>query len=474
MAPKLGYLRMDNDDLAWERGDEALEAWEKSLHKAEAYRAIAELIKKYRPGDAVELHVPIRGGYNVFWRLEYKDGSSAAMRIPSEGIVKFPEEKVRYEVATMRYIAANTTIPVPEIYGWGTAEENPTGLGSFIIMEHIKHERTLSQYQRTETRASLRTDGQYPSPAVDLTFPRIGSLTQDADGQFSVSGRPLIMNMNSLIEFSTVPPSVLPTQPHNYSTTDEWYSALADMHLAQITFQHNDAVTDEDDARDKYVARQLYRRLAREGRLTSSSTGENDCHDEGPRVRLFSEDLRPSNVLVDKDDCVVGVIDWEFAYAAPEQFTFDPPWWLLLTSPDYWDDGYGSFMETYEPRLATFLRVLEAEEKKMRDSSRDVGGGGKVVLSEQMRRGWESKTWMISLAARNSWAFDFLFWRFLDGKFFGENEDQDHHARLHLLTEREREAMEPFVAVKVEEEKERILVEWDEERAAARLAEVMV
>lgn len=86
MAPKLRYLRMDNDDLAWERGDEALEAWEKSLHKAETYRAIAGLIKKYRPGDAVELHVPIRGGYNVFWRLEYKDGSSAAMRIPSEGI----------------------------------------------------------------------------------------------------------------------------------------------------------------------------------------------------------------------------------------------------------------------------------------------------------------------------------------------------------------------------------------------------
>jgi hypothetical protein len=410
----------------------------------------------------------------------------------SAGIVKFPEEKVRYEVATMRYIAANTTIPVPEIYGWGTAEENPTGLGPFIVMEHIKHERTLSDALNDPTHESKRTQildpniseqklehlyGQMANILLQLstlTFPRIGSLTQDADGQFSVSGRPLIMNMNSLIEFSTVPTSVLPTQPHNYSTTNGWYSALADMHLAQITFQHNDAVTDEDDARDKYVARQLFRRLAREGRLTSSSTGENDRHEEEPRFRLFSEDLRPSNVLVDKDDRVVGVIDWEFAYAAPEQFTFDPPWWLLLTSPDYWDDGYGSFMETYKPRFATFLRVLEAEEKKMRDSSRDVGGGGKVVLSEQMRRGWESKTWMVSLAARNSWAFDFLFWRFLDGKFFGENEDQDHRARVGLLMEREREAMEPFVKMKVEENVERILVQWDDESATAQLAKVMV
>lgn len=60
------------------------------------------------------------------------------------GIVQFPEEKVRYEAATMRYIAAHTTIPVPRVYHYGTAAENPTGLGPFIIMDHIDHEQTLS------------------------------------------------------------------------------------------------------------------------------------------------------------------------------------------------------------------------------------------------------------------------------------------------------------------------------------------
>ncbi|KAF5129767.1 hypothetical protein E5D57_006098 [Metarhizium anisopliae] len=55
--------------------------------------------------------------------------------------------------------------------------------------------------------------------------------------------------------------------------------------------------------------------------------------------RLYSEDLRPSNVLIDKDLRVVGVIDWEFAYAAPASFSSDPPWWLLLKSPEYWPGG---------------------------------------------------------------------------------------------------------------------------------------
>lgn len=60
------------------------------------------------------------------------------------GIVQFPEEKVRYEAATMRYLAAHTTIPVPRVYHYGTAAENPTGLGPFIIMEHIDQDQTLS------------------------------------------------------------------------------------------------------------------------------------------------------------------------------------------------------------------------------------------------------------------------------------------------------------------------------------------
>ncbi|KAH7175930.1 hypothetical protein EDB81DRAFT_633248, partial [Dactylonectria macrodidyma] len=88
-----------------------------------------------------------------------------------------------------------------------------------------------------------------------------------------------------------------------YASANEWYSALGDMHMAQLVFQHNDAVEDKEDARDKYVARQLFRNLATEGRLApelSKLDGE---------FRLFSEDLRPANVLFNKDLRVVGVID---------------------------------------------------------------------------------------------------------------------------------------------------------------------
>lgn len=489
---------MLKDDLAWQRNDEEAETWERSLHKATTYHAIASLIKQYKPGDAVELHRPIKGGYNIFYRLEYKDGSSTAMRIPRKGIVKFPDEKIRYEVAIMRYISANTTIPLPKIYHFGTAAENPVGLGPFIIMEYIEHERTMSEALKDP---ALEPDedhvldpniseqkleflyGQMANIVLQLstlTFPRIGSLVQDVDGNFSVSGRPLIQNMNSLVEFTGIAATLLPSQ--HYSSAGEWYSVLADMHFAQLTFQRNDAVRDEEDTRDKYVARQLFRRLASKGELSAS-----DAPNVVSAFRLFSEDLRPSNVLIDKDLRVVGVIDWEFAYSAPPQFTSDPPWWLLLKSPEYWPGGYAPWMDAYKPRLETFLRVLEDEEKKIRAGSEKAGSENtgstatpsllsdwKIPLSQQMRESWEKQKWMINYAARNSWAFDFIFWRYLDKKYFGPNEGGDYHARLGLFTQRELEAMEALVEMKMEQHKEGTILTLDHESAAAQLAKFMV
>lgn len=391
----------------------------------------------------------------------------------------------------MRYIAAKTTIPVPKIYHFGTASENPTGLGEFIIMEYIEHERTMSDALKDPTLepdeshvldpniCEQRLEFLYRQMAniilqlSTLTFPRIGSLDQDNDGNISMSGRPFIQNMKSLIEFAGVAPTLLPSQ--SYSTSDEWYFALADMHLAQLTFQHNDTVLDEDDARDKYVSRQLFRRLASDGRLASGFETKGNS-DSKSIFRLYSEDLRPSNVFR-----VVGVIDWEFAYVAPASFSFDPPWWLLLKSPEYWPDGYTPWMEAYEPRLKIFLGALEAEEENIRHNSGIAGSmeslslsDWNIPLSQRMRESWESKTWMINYTARNSWAFDFIFWKFLDTRYFGPNDDGDYHARLDLLTQQEIQAMEPFVKIKIEESKERILVQWDHDNAVAQLAKVMI
>ncbi|TQN74727.1 Altered inheritance of mitochondria protein 9 [Colletotrichum shisoi] len=495
MPPKPRLVLQPRDDLAWERSDEVFDEWEATLHNKAMYHAIGTFILKHRPGEAVELHKPIMGGYNIFYRLEYKDGSSAALRVPSKGIVQFPEEKVRYEVATMRYVAAHTTIPVPRVYHYGTAAENPTGLGPFIIMDFVNHDQTMSHALNDPSRGIAshhRLDPDISEEKLEflyrqmadivlqlstLTFPRIGSLVEDDDGVVSVEGRPLIQNTNSLVDHARVPPWVLPSK--TYTEANEWYSALADMHLAQLVFQHNDAVEDEDDARDKYVARQLFRKLAVEGRLAAGLGGKPD---PDGTFRLWSEDLRPSNVLIDRHLRVVAVVDWEFAYVAPSQFTFDPPWWLLLGEPDWWEGGYQMWMRAFEPRLRTFLRVLEDEERKLTGhglavndvASTPLAGAGDVKTpAQRMRESWDTRSWMVNFASRRSWSFDGLFWRYLDPAYFGPNEEGDHKARLGLLSAQETRAMEPFIRAKLEEANERVLVEWKCEKATAHLAKVL-
>lgn len=407
----------------------------------------------------------------------------------------FPEEKVQYEVATIRHVASHTTIPVPRIYHYGTAADNPTGLGPFIIMEYINHHQNMSRalldpdrdidespvlnpHIAEETLGLLY--GQMANILLQLSqlrFPRIGSIVgEKGESADSIGGRPLIANMNDIVVHTSAPTNMLPAQ--TYASSDEWYKAFADMHMKQLLFQHNDAVEDEEDARDKYVARQLFRNLATEKRFTTGSLGGD------ADFRLFSEDLRPTNVLLDEDLRIVGVIDWEFAYAAPAQFSFDPPWWLLLQEPEYWTGGYDEWMKAYEPRLQTFLRALEAEEQKMMTAPEltDKMNGlsliekqeTEVPLSRRMSESWETGAWMVNYAARKSWAFDFIWWKFLDERFFGPNEEQDHRARLELLSEPQRKAMEPFVARKMDESRGRKIVEWSEDEAARLLAEVLI
>lgn len=319
-----------------------------------------------------------------------------------------------------------------------------------------------------------------------------------------IAGRPLAVNMIDLITDTGAPHQFLPAPSSTFNSTKAWYTSLAAMHMAQLVFQHGDCVEDEDDARDKYVARKLFEGLAASERLfspwsdtihTNHQTDTHNVLDSIPHspptsttssqasrnriFKLFSEDLRPANVLLDKNLKVVGVIDWEFVYTAPAEFSADPPWWLLLSQPEDYPGGIFSWIREYDKRLDTFLRALEREEQKVEVEWRLEGGNSQVKpesrhrkkkrrgkkdeetkatpaaelpLSQQMRESWETGKWMVNYAARKSWMFDLMWWRFLDEAYFGLNEDQDYKARVGMLTEEEKDLMEAFITRKVQEQ----------------------
>lgn len=143
-----------------------------------------------------------------------------------------------------------------------------------------------------------------------------------------------------MLQPANIPRAAFPPEEKSYETADEWYVALAEMHIAQLVFLHNDLVKTADDCRNKYVVRQLFRKLAKQGCLSTFGFVEDDWSAQSKSqawmlspapsgsgsFRLWCDDLRASNILLNEADDIVAVIDWEFEYIAPTQFALDSPW----------------------------------------------------------------------------------------------------------------------------------------------------
>lgn len=152
---------MQGDDVAWEESDRIEREWRESLMEPSAQLAIGNFVAKHRQGVPKEIGPLKAGAFNALFRLKYLDGGSAVIRFAKPGRTMFPEEKVRNEVAAMRYIQDHTAITVPFILHWGAQEESPLKIGAFIIVEYLNHEMNMT--------AALNTPGLTPEmrPMLD-------------------------------------------------------------------------------------------------------------------------------------------------------------------------------------------------------------------------------------------------------------------------------------------------------------------
>ncbi|KAG9228077.1 phosphotransferase [Amylocarpus encephaloides] len=487
--------RQDSDNLAWDRSDELWEEAMKKVRLSSTCRKV-ELFAKKMLGQSAKLVTPlIIGGFNVLYPIQIEGSSdSFLVRLPCPNQAVFPEEKTLAEAATIACIIQRTQLPVPEVFYHGLDPE----IGPFMIIQDLGSRRGMGQaleapredpnetpilnpnISESKLKSLYIQMGQCLLQLAQPTFPRIGALAEISPGSYCVVGRPLTLNMINMVQLSNIPKSIFPSEGTTYQTADHWYVALAEMQMATLLFQHNDMVLSEDDCKSKYIARQLFRRLAKQGRLSKFGFSDDKwsacsehAHASLPApdalgsFRLWSDDFRPTNVLVNGNDQVLGAIDWEFAYAGPTQFVLDPPWWLLLDVPEMWEGGIEDWASIYERRLKTWLLAVEEAERDM--------SPGSLLLSAYMRESWATGRFWLNYAARRSWAFDTIYWKYLDEMFFGERE-KDVSAgelwktRVHLLSKEERAAMELMAQMKMEESKDRVLVEWDAAEARQRMS----
>lgn len=334
--------RQEADTLAWDQSDDLWDEGVKKARLSSTCRKIEALAAKVLEKPATYFTPLVMGAFNILYpiRTESPDNSSemnVLVRLPSVGRRVFPEEKTLAEAATALCTSQRTSLPVPEVINYDIDPD----IGPFMIIQDLGSRRTLGAglYHSSEELSMYRTDNsenklkhlyEKMAPLVlqlaQPTFPVIGALLETSPGSFHVLARPISFNMSDMVLHSNVPKSIFPPQGTTFQTANEWYTALAEMHIATLLFQHNDMVESEDDCKTKYVARQLFRRLAKQKRLSSFGCADdnwsiqpNGSHgtlpapeSSGP-FRLWSDDFRPANVLVDEKDNVLAAIDWEFA-----------------------------------------------------------------------------------------------------------------------------------------------------------------
>lgn len=110
-----------------------------------------------------------------------------------------------------------------------------------------------------------------------------------------------------------------------------------------------------------------------------------------------------------------------------------------------WSSGMNKWKEIYDMRFKTWLSAVESAEAKMTEPNLLA-----TPLSTYLRESWDTGRGFLSYGCKKSWAFDAVYWRYLDGRFFGSRESGTQkldlwRTRVHLLSEDERAAMEPFV-----------------------------
>ncbi|KAF9772833.1 hypothetical protein IL306_009432 [Fusarium sp. DS 682] len=467
----------------------------KAVRSSLACRKIESFAEKTFAKRATLVPPLIIGGFNVLYPIRVEGLSNMVLvRLPCPNQAVFPEEKTLAEAATAACISHRTAIPVPKLFGHGIDPE----IGPFMMIEDLGSRRGMGQALEAPRADPNETPILRPDISEEklkrlyaqmawcvlqlaqVTFPCIGSLVETSPGSYYAMERPFTINMSNMVQLSNIPKSIFPAKGTTCQTADQWYTVLAEMHIATLLFQHNDMVSSEDDCKTKYVARQIFRRLAKQGRLSSFGFVQDNwsacCKDPGATLpapdnsglfRLWSDDFRPANILVDENDHILGAIDWEFAYVGPTRFALDPPWWLLLDAPEMWDDGIDNWTSVYERRLQTWLSAMEETEKETSSCP--------LLLSAYMRESWSTGRFWLNYGARKSWAFDTIYWKYLDEKFFGRREEtvpaeELWKTRVHLLNEEELAAMESLVQTKMEESKNRTLIEWDATDARKRLS----
>ncbi|GAB0138156.1 hypothetical protein EsDP_00006400, partial [Epichloe bromicola] len=280
-TPNGEYLALTDDEVA-----KASDDFVKSLLP----RKIEALASRHNGERSCRVTGQARGSYNACFFVKFDNDEEWVVRIPIEPALYNPWQTLLSEVATI-------DIPVAKIHAYGNGEKltaSPTATQMFIILDYIPG-TSLAKEKLLHAHSTIKTNFfrqllSYLAELWSLELPAIGSLMPSGDASQPMVGHLLTQSANDARRDL---PSFVSAKAFVESQFD-----LISSHLLAPQHDHP-----EDEVR--------YDMFCISSMKQSFSSVINPEFDSGPFV-LSHPDLRPSNIIVNDEMEIVGLIDWQF------------------------------------------------------------------------------------------------------------------------------------------------------------------
>ncbi|KKZ68114.1 hypothetical protein EMCG_06224 [[Emmonsia] crescens] len=387
--------------------------------------AVCELATSFHPAkkrcrifDEVK-----KGGFNVCFPVEFTEDSNDEntpgerwmVRIPIMPRLAFPEEKLRSEIATMKFVAEKTTIPTPCLHGYSLKHDNILGL-PFILLDYVEGKSLFNvevhKLPASDMRQLFGRLGEIYLQLFQHKFNRIGALTLDEKDENWIfdHNRPLSVLMNDQTLAGIEPCRLIKPNQTFYSTID--YAYTLHQSLLDDFYHGRDSIAHNEDARSYIYSLHKSRQF-----LMKWVKPE---YNHGPFV-LMHGDLRSANILVDNDLNIVSVLDWEWSHTIPVQM-FVPPSWLdglELVGTAKMPDRL-----IYETFVFNFEMETRQREKKYHPECRCLD---QLPLGKIWRKTLRSPDLFIAHGLLQPLYFGNLYWSVLEYQHYGK--DRIHYQK---------------------------------------------
>ncbi|KAI1974377.1 hypothetical protein LOZ53_002829 [Ophidiomyces ophidiicola] len=358
----------------------------------------------------------MQGSYNINFPVVFCDTDGCEMekwivRIPLIPRLAFPEEKMRGEIATMKYVSEKTKIPIPQLYGYSISSDNVLGQ-PFMLLEFIEGQTLHSVLEFLEANEEKRKHvysqlGLIYLELFQQQFDRIGALTLDETDQNWVfkHNRPLTISINDQEVGGLNVCQYLSKHQTFTSTVDYAYMLLNT--IFNEFYHRRDSVYDEEDARCY-----IYSLYLAQGVIMEWIRPE---FNHGPFI-LMHKDLRPCNIIVDDNLNSISVLDWEWSHTVPTQL-FVPPSWL--TRRTLLSITHPISMILYNHELYHFLTAMERREYADYNPSKSLTAT--LPLTNLWREFRQNHHLFLAFGLQSPGCFSSVFLNVVDTHYFGLN-----------------------------------------------------